>query len=98
MRLAASLTGLGIYVSPEPSRFGGSDIAGLTAAGAPLINLRQDASRYFNWHHSSEDTLDKIDRDQLNQNVAAWAAFLYVASQTDVSLRPPPPPAAPAHP
>ena len=95
--LAASLTGLGIYVSPEPSRFGGSDIAGLTAAGAPLINLRQDASRYFNWHHSSEDTLDKIDRDQLNQNVAAWAAFLYVASQTDVSLRPPPP-AAPAHP
>ena len=90
--LAASLTGLGIYVSPEPSRFGGSDIAGLTAAGAPLINLRQDASRYFNWHHSSEDTLDKIDRDQLNQNVAAWAAFLYVASQTDLNLRPAVPP------
>jgi hypothetical protein len=93
--LAASLAGLNIYVSPEPSRFGGSDIAGLAAAGAPLINLRQDASRYFDWHHSSEDTLDKIDPAQLNQNVAAWAAFLYIASHSDVSFRAPPPPAKP---
>jgi hypothetical protein len=89
--LAASLADLKIFVSPEPARFGGSDIAGLAAAGAPLIDFRQDASRYFDWHHSSEDTLDKIDPAQLNQNVAAWAAFLYVVSQTDVSLRPPAP-------
>jgi Zn-dependent M28 family amino/carboxypeptidase len=86
--LAASLAPLKIYVSPEPARFGGSDIAGLAAAGAPLVDFRQDASRYFDWHHSSEDTLDKVDPVQMNQNVAAWAAFLYIVSQSDVSLRP----------
>jgi hypothetical protein len=87
--LADSLSALTVFVSPEPARFGGSDIAGLAAAGVPMVNLRQDARRYFDWHHSSEDTLDKIDPIQLNQNVAAWAAFLYIASHSDVSFRPP---------
>jgi Zn-dependent M28 family amino/carboxypeptidase len=95
MRIAASvLAPLKIFVSPEPSRFGGSDIAGLTMAGVPVIGMRQDASRYFDWHHSSEDTLDKIDRSQLNQNVAAWASLLFILSHSDVSLRPSPPPPA----
>ena len=89
--LAASLADLKIFMSPEAARFGGSDIAGLVAAGAPLVNFRQDASRYFDWHHSSEDTLDKIDPAQLNQNVAAWAAFLYIMGQSDVTFTPPGP-------
>jgi hypothetical protein len=89
--LAASLASLKIFVSPEPARYGGDDIAGLVAAGAPLVNFGQDASRYFDWHHSSEDTLDKIDPAQLNQNVAAWAAFLYIMSQSDVVLTAPAP-------
>jgi Zn-dependent M28 family amino/carboxypeptidase len=92
--LAATLAPLKIFVSPEPVRFGGSDIAGLAGAGVPQVGFRQDASRYFDWHHSSEDTLDKVDPVQLNQNVAAWAAFLYIASQSDVSLRPAAPAAA----
>jgi Zn-dependent M28 family amino/carboxypeptidase len=89
--LAASLAGLQIYMSPEPARFGGSDIAGLAVAGAPVVSFRQDASRYFNWHHSSEDTLDKIDPAQLNQNVAAWAAYLYIMGQSDVVFPAPAP-------
>ena len=32
--------------------------------------------RYFDWHHTPEDTLDKIDPEQLRQNVAAWTAML----------------------
>jgi hypothetical protein len=96
--LAASLAPLNIYVSPEPLRFGGSDIVGLAHAGAPEVDLRQDASRYFDWHHSSEDTLDKIDPVQLNQNVAAWAALLYVVGDSDVSLRPAADAAKPAKP
>jgi Zn-dependent M28 family amino/carboxypeptidase len=89
--LAASLAPLNIYGSPEPARFGGSDIRGLVAAGAPLVGFSQDASRYFDWHHSSEDTLDKIDPAQMNQNVAAWAAFLTIVGDSDVSFRPPSP-------
>ena len=37
--LAASLAPLNIYVSPEPLRFGGSDIVGLAHAGAPEVDL-----------------------------------------------------------
>jgi hypothetical protein len=93
--LAASLAPLNIYVSPEPPRYGGTDTRGLAAAGAPMVVFHQDASRYFDWHHSSEDTLDKVDPAQLNQNVAAWAAFLTIVGDSDVSLRPPAAPAPP---
>jgi hypothetical protein len=86
--LAASLAPLKIYIGAEPPRFGGTDIRGLVAAGAPTVAFNQDASRYFDWHHSSEDTLDKVDPAQLGQNVAAWAAFLTIVGDSDVSLRP----------
>jgi Zn-dependent M28 family amino/carboxypeptidase len=94
--LAASLAPLKVYVGAEPPRYGGTDVRGLVAAGAPAVAFNQDASRYFDWHHSSEDTLDKIDPAQMNQNVAAWAAFLTTVGDSDVSLRPvaQPPPAA----
>ena len=37
-------------------------------------------TRYFDWHHTPDDTLDKIDPAQLRQNVAAWTAMLAVLS------------------
>ena len=36
--------------------------------------------RYFDIHHTPDDTLDKIDREALRQNVAAWTAMLAVLS------------------
>ena len=36
--------------------------------------------RYFDYHHTPDDTLDKIDPEQLRQNVAAWTAMLAVLS------------------
>ncbi|HEX7758648.1 MAG TPA: M28 family peptidase, partial [Caulobacteraceae bacterium] len=93
--LATVLAPLSIFVSPDPARFGGSDIAGLTMAGGPTISFHQDASRYFDWHHSADDTLDKVDKAQLNQNVAAWAAFLYIVANSDVDFRVPAGVAAP---
>jgi Zn-dependent M28 family amino/carboxypeptidase len=88
--LAAAIAPLNIFVSPEPARFSGSDVRGLVAAGAPNVTFHQDASRYFDWHHSSEDTLDKIDPAQLAQNVAAWATFLTIVGDSDVDLHPRP--------
>ena len=45
-----------------------------------MIALRQDGTHYFDWHHTPDDTIDKIDKDQLRQNVAAWTAMLAVLS------------------
>jgi hypothetical protein len=92
--LAAAIAPLNIFVSPDPARFSGSDVRGLIAAGAPTVAFHQDASRYFDWHHSSEDTLDKVDPAQLSQNVAAWAAFLTIVGDSNVDLHPRPAPAA----
>jgi hypothetical protein len=49
--------------------------------------LNQDGTRYFDVHHTPDDTLDKVDQAQMRQNVAAWTAMLAVLSG-GVELRP----------
>ena len=58
----------------------GSDIGPMIEAGVPAVGLNQDGMRYFDLHHTPDDTLDKIDPAQLRQNVAAWTAMLAVLS------------------
>ncbi|HEX8234223.1 MAG TPA: M28 family peptidase [Caulobacteraceae bacterium] len=85
--LPALLAPLKIFIHQEPARFGGSDTEELQEAGVPVFSFAQDAGRYFDWHHSPDDTLDKIDPEQLNQNVAAWAAFLWLVADSDIDFR-----------
>ena len=59
----------------------GSDIGPLAPARVPVISLAQDATTYFDYHHTSNDTLDKIDPKDLDQNVASWVAVTYVAAE-----------------
>lgn len=65
----------------------GADITALVQSGVPAMGLDQDASRYFDVHHTANDGLHMIDREQLRQNVAAWAIFLYLAADTDWDFR-----------
>ena len=44
------------------------------------FRLNQDGTRYFDWHHTPDDTLDKVDPAQLRQNVAAWTTMLAILS------------------
>jgi Zn-dependent M28 family amino/carboxypeptidase len=60
--------------------FGGADISRLILSGIPLFSVSQDASRYFDWHHTSNDTFDKIEPESLDRMTAAVAAFAYVAA------------------
>ncbi|HYE47555.1 MAG TPA: M28 family peptidase [Caulobacter sp.] len=85
--LPALMAPLKIIVSREPAQFGGSDTEGLQAAGVPVFSLRQSALRYFDLHHSPDDTLDKVDPAQLQQNVAAWVALLWVIADSDIDFR-----------
>ena len=66
---------------------GGPDIIPLAAAGVPTVRLAQDGTDYFDFHHTPDDTLDKIDPDKLAQNVAAYAALVYLAAEMDVEFR-----------
>lgn len=75
--LQQALAPLGI-VAGALDKAQGSDIGPMIAAGVPAIGLNQDGTRYFDVHHSPDDTLDKVDPAQLRQNVAAWTAMLAV--------------------
>ena len=59
---------------------GGADIFRLVLAGVPLFSVRQDASRYFDWHHTANDTFDKIEPESLDRMTAAVVVFAYVAA------------------
>ncbi|WP_230281726.1 M20/M25/M40 family metallo-hydrolase [Croceicoccus sp. Ery15] len=73
-RLAALLAPMGVVRGTQPAT-GGADTGAIVAAVEPtVIDLQQDGTRYFDLHHTPDDTLDKIDPAQLRQNVAAWTA------------------------
>jgi len=62
---------------------GGADISPLRADGVPQFALRQDASLYFDWHHTANDTSDKIDRAGMDANAAGAAAFAWAAASIE---------------
>jgi len=86
---------IGVLAAPRAPEEAGTDIGPSVEAGVPAFVLYQDASGYFDIHHTADDTLDKIDQEQLDQNVAAWAALVWLAADSDVDFRthgvPPPP-------
>lgn len=84
---ARTLPPLKVNLSRAPAQFGGSDVSDMVEAGAPVVDFAQDASRYFDLHHSADDTLDKIDKAELAQNVAVWTAFLYTVADSDIDFR-----------
>ena len=47
---------------------GGPDMGPLQAAGIPMARLEQAGWDYFDFHHTPNDTIDKIDLEELRQN------------------------------
>ena len=74
-RIAAALFPLGINLG-EGEVEAGADLGAWVRAGSAGADLSQDGTRYFDYHHTPDDTLDKVDPKQLRQNVAAWTAML----------------------
>jgi len=69
---------------------GGADIGAMRTLGVPVVDLSQDGTDYFDYHHTANDTLLAIDPAALRQNVAAWATFVYLAADSDWEFRAPP--------
>lgn len=87
---------LKINVTRDAARSGGADISGLESAGVPSVEMRQDASRYFDYHHTADDTLNKVRPNELAQNVAAWTSLIYLVADSDIDFRALKPAGAPA--
>jgi carboxypeptidase Q len=83
----AVLAPLGIFFDPAPALGGGPDVIPLVQLGVPAFRLNQDGTDYFDFHHTPDDTIDRIDPRKLDQNVAAWAALLWLIADSDVDFR-----------
>jgi Zn-dependent M28 family amino/carboxypeptidase len=66
---------------------GGPDIGPLRELGVPAVTLKQNGWDYFDYHHTADDTLDKIDKSDMAQNVAAYAAFVWMAANIEGHFR-----------
>ncbi|MBP6625933.1 MAG: M28 family peptidase [Arenimonas sp.] len=93
-RIAGVLAPLGVALERDAGG-PGPDVGPIAALGAPWAQLAQDGTDYFDYHHTANDTLDKIDPKALDQQVAAYAALAYLAAETDVDFGRSPPPKTP---
>lgn len=80
-QIARVLAPIGVAYDAKRPGGGGSDLSQMHARGMAALSLTQNGTHYFDWHHSANDTLDKIDPKDLAQNVAVYAAFAYMAAQ-----------------
>jgi carboxypeptidase Q len=63
-----------------------ADITPLGERGVPTMELDVDGSRYFWYHHSDGDTLDKLDPGEMARCVAAMAVMAYVVADLPQGL------------
>jgi carboxypeptidase Q len=59
---------------------GGADIGPIMRDGVPGMGLRVNGEKYFWYHHTEADTIDKLDPREMAQCVAAMAVVAYVVA------------------
>jgi len=85
--LAELLSPLGVELSPENNAVAQSDMSLLSAEGMPSVNFSPDGSLYFDYHHTENDTLDKVEPSVIKQATTVYTLFSYFAANTTVDFR-----------
>ncbi|MEO8576826.1 MAG: M28 family metallopeptidase [Gemmatimonadales bacterium] len=63
-----------------------ADTGPLNALGVPTISPATDGAKYFWYHHSSADTMDKLDPREMAENVALLSVLAYIAADMPGTL------------
>jgi len=79
---AAQLVDYGIYNTSKGH--GGTDIAPLKQFGIPLIGLMTNSQRYFEYHHSANDTVENVSRREMQLGTAAIASLVYLIDKNGI--------------
>jgi carboxypeptidase Q len=85
-RVAALMQPVGATGLKRVTESPAADITPLAEAGVPTMELDVDGSRYFWYHHSEGDTLDKLDPAEMARCVAAMAVMAYVVADLPSGL------------
>jgi hypothetical protein len=57
---------------------GGADLSSLKNTGVPCIGFEPDGQRYFDIHHTAQDSFDKVNKRELELSAAAIGAIIYL--------------------
>jgi hypothetical protein len=83
--LAPMLEALGVKAS-EHNAEGGADVSPLRGLGVPLVDLEQEPARYFDTHHTANDTFARIDGAALSQAAATFATTAWGIAEMEGDL------------
>src|SRR5688572_297105 len=72
--------------TPVTAGGGGADTSPLTALGVPAMSPTVDGTKYFWYHHSDADTMDKLDPREMAENVALLSVLAYVVADMPGTL------------
>jgi Zn-dependent M28 family amino/carboxypeptidase len=78
---------LGIEFNDANDAEAQSDMSEVSKAGMPALHLRQNLNGYFRYHHTPNDTFDKIIPEDMRYLTAAYATLFFVAAEMDVDFR-----------
>jgi carboxypeptidase Q len=59
----------------------GADLEGWSKMGMPIIEPGLDGTKYFDVHHTANDTMEQVDAQALRQAVAAYATSVWLGTQ-----------------
>lgn len=76
----------GIEASEMTRGGSGADIGPIVSEGVPGLGLQVDETRYFWYHHTDADTIDKLDPREMAMCVAAMAVVSYVVADMEETL------------
>jgi carboxypeptidase Q len=65
---------------------GGADIGPIMQLGVPGMGLLVDGTKYFWYHHTEADTIDKLDPHEMALCVATMAVMAYVVADMSETL------------
>ncbi|MFC3034486.1 M20/M25/M40 family metallo-hydrolase [Pseudoalteromonas fenneropenaei] len=86
--IAAQLAPLNVQYIAKNEAHGGPDLIPLAKAiSAPIFGLHQDGTDYFDYHHTADDTLDKVEPSKLKQNTATYAVFAFMAADAPAMIK-----------
>lgn len=63
------------YIHPEGH---GVDIGPLKALNVPLIGFEPDGQKYFDYHHTADDTFDKVNKRELELSAGIIGSIIYL--------------------
>ena len=82
-KLTIPLIDYGIYKTGKG--YGGVDIAPLKQYSIPLIGLTTNSQRYFEYHHSANDTVENVSRREMQLGSAAIASLVYLIDKNGIN-------------